>query len=358
MADYGLLGGIGEGLKQGILMYQRTKQLDRENQIQNLVSGVQTDENGNLQLNPEKQAQQQAQSLRAQSDIESYDPNSQKSINARNLAKQILAKASPGAEKGITDDMSANELNSENGLVGKAVQGGYGMQGNQLRASAMAGRIDEQKNNNASHAGNEFEHMLKPYKNVTNSLDRSESTLTNSSIPLTRATMNAAKQDYVNAIAQGGAATEGKVSREMDQTFQETWNGMLSKMGDNDDLRKSEPQMVSQLLSQVRAMKGEWQKAQSQQASDIADDYQSNTNPRVQDTIKTKLQRYAPDVYQQRYGQQGPANAPFSPQSGLIGNGPQGSPQAHPQDDAAIAWAKANPNDPRAAKILQANGVR
>jgi hypothetical protein len=30
----------------------------------------------------------------------------------------------------------------------------------------------------------------------------------------------------------------------------------------------------------------------------------------------------------------------------------------HPQDQAAIAWARANPTDPRASKILSANGVK
>lgn len=32
--------------------------------------------------------------------------------------------------------------------------------------------------------------------------------------------------------------------------------------------------------------------------------------------------------------------------------------QSHPQDDAAVSWAKANPNDPRSAQILKANGVQ
>ena len=31
--------------------------------------------------------------------------------------------------------------------------------------------------------------------------------------------------------------------------------------------------------------------------------------------------------------------------------------QAHPQDLQAIQWAKSNPNDPRASKILQMNGM-
>lgn len=34
-----------------------------------------------------------------------------------------------------------------------------------------------------------------------------------------------------------------------------------------------------------------------------------------------------------------------------------GVPQAHPQDNEAVQWAKANPNDPRSAAILKANGL-
>src|SRR5260221_4883084 len=40
----------------------------------------------------------------------------------------------------------------------------------------------------------------------------------------------------------------------------------------------------------------------------------------------------------------------------LIGGGEATGSQSHPQDSQAVAWAKANPRDPRAAKILQLNG--
>ena len=36
-------------------------------------------------------------------------------------------------------------------------------------------------------------------------------------------------------------------------------------------------------------------------------------------------------------------------------SGGNGGGTPHPQDSAAVSWAKANPNDPRAAKILQLN---
>ena len=37
-------------------------------------------------------------------------------------------------------------------------------------------------------------------------------------------------------------------------------------------------------------------------------------------------------------------------------NGPGSQSQPQSQDAQAIAWAKANPNDPRSAKILRMNG--
>lgn len=46
---------------------------------------------------------------------------------------------------------------------------------------------------------------------------------------------------------------------------------------------------------------------------------------------------------------------PARTQSNIYGN-PQSTPQMTPQDAAALDWAKANPNDPRSAKILQKLG--
>jgi uncharacterized protein YqeY len=37
-------------LQQGLLTYMKAKQLNRENQIQNLTAGVETDEQGNLKV--------------------------------------------------------------------------------------------------------------------------------------------------------------------------------------------------------------------------------------------------------------------------------------------------------------------
>lgn len=54
-------------------------------------------------------------------------------------------------------------------------------------------------------------------------------------------------------------------------------------------------------------------------------------------------------------GQMTPVGSGGGQGGGNPGGNGGGTNQPHPQDSAAVAWAKANPNDPRAAKILQLN---
>lgn len=74
--DYGLIGGLGEGLKQGLLAYSKQKQLKRENQIQDLTAGVTTDENGDVQAGPGLLAKQQAQQAEYQRQQAAATPGS------------------------------------------------------------------------------------------------------------------------------------------------------------------------------------------------------------------------------------------------------------------------------------------
>lgn len=64
-------------------------------------------------------------------------------------------------------------------------------------------------------------------------------------------------------------------------------------------------------------------------------------------SLAPRLEKYRRDELGALVNQ--PAGGPINP---------GGGPPMSPQDQAAIAWAKANPNDPRAAKIKQKLGVR
>lgn len=99
--DYGLIGGFGEGLKQGLLAYSKQKQLKRENQIQDLTAGVTTDEDGNVQAGPGLLAKQQAQQAEYQRQQQSATPGSQ--------SAQDYAKAIQGAGVNIPNAQDLSE---------------------------------------------------------------------------------------------------------------------------------------------------------------------------------------------------------------------------------------------------------
>lgn len=74
-----------------------------------------------------------------------------------------------------------------------------------------------------------------------------------------------------------------------------------------------------------------------------------------------RLKQIAPDQYNAilgNYGLDKPRQSlnTNATQQGLLPQ--QQAPIAHPQDSAAVEWAKSNPNDPRSAKILQLNGAQ
>ncbi len=353
MADYGLIGGIGQGLQQGLLAYQRTKQLNRENQIQNLTSGVEQDDNGNLKLNDQQQQLRQAQGLKSKADIDSYDPNSQKSINTRNLARQVMSKSLPGSEKAITEDMSAAELNAENGLVGKAVSGGLGMQGSQIKASAMmgaaAGKNQSFADRDAVQVSKDYETTLKPYRQVGEDVNKIEGTL-NTKDKNGKPLITAQQMGDVNAaiarIYSPNHMSDATVNRTEYESAPSTFAKALQKWTANPEDIGSR-QLIDHILDQAHHLANVSNENAERERQSLDSGY---TNLQVPSAKKTAQDKSA-DFHKRfsvKYPERGDAQ-------GLLG---QSNGNAHPQDQAAIAWAQANPNDPRSAAILKANGVQ
>jgi hypothetical protein len=149
--NYGLLEGMAGGIREGLLAYQTTQKIKRDNQMSNLLHGVQEDESGNLQFTPQQQElneaknkgliaqysaparnqkiqdltqgiqeepggevsftpeMQQQRSLKQQADVASsksaigeHDPNSPESQSMRNYAKSLGLK--------VDNTMSASQM--------------------------------------------------------------------------------------------------------------------------------------------------------------------------------------------------------------------------------------------------------
>jgi hypothetical protein len=188
----------------------------------------------------------------------------------------------------------------------------------QLKAQSMEGRVDVMKGNQAIGAGKSFDTdpIIKMSQTNVNSLKRSQNILENPKLPVTAKDLNLAYNDYINAVAAGGAATEGKISRELPETFETEFNNLRMKAGDLADLRKSDSgrHLIDQLRGRINGVNDDIHHAISDRASDLYSTY-STANPETEAVARRKLRQYAPDVHSSLFGgggnaQAAPAQAP------------------------------------------------
>lgn len=317
LQSIGLIGGGAEGFIKG---WQDAD--DRKMKQMELDSKLQTDAD-TRQRAQVMQAVQLKQANLAQS---STDPTQledapmtprqqgQQMIEAGKSGMRLTTDPTTGDATNFTYDTKAPVNIAAQAKGMNAGYAGERMDLSRQRLANTQGALDERKNQNASKAGSEIEHAVAPMKKTQQNLSRAQGML-DGSVPLSSQNFNLLQQDLIQATAPGGVATEGKMNREMMETYAQKINELKGKFGGINDIRDAQPQVVNQMRSLIGEIKGEYDKAMEQQASDWADNYSANTNPKVQDTIKNKLQRYAPNTYQQRYGTgaQGQAQGLVSP---------------------------------------------
>jgi hypothetical protein len=162
-----------------------------------------------------------------------------------------------------------------------------------VRTAGQNDRLDERRNQNAAQAGKEFETdpILTQTKKTINNITRAQQLL-DGNTPITAKSFNILQQDFINATA-GGSATEGKVNREMIANAQTYLNDLAAKIGSVKDVRKEMPDVVQNLRELFHNVREDFYDAQEAQAKNIADNYSSNTNPKVRDTVALKLKNYS-----------------------------------------------------------------
>lgn len=219
------------------------------------------------------------------------------------------------------------------------------------RLGLQKSKFEEQQSQNAAQAGKTMQDdsLIKEFQQAKSNLARGKSLLTGET-PLTYNNLNAVQQDIISALSKGGQSSEGKVSREMQESYKGRWNNLMAKMGQygpDNDVRKQDPglaKQVGQLLDEVDSAISKNIVERNKKLGSI---YSQHSNKKVQATVQKQLED---------------ANQGVVPtgmvKPGMV-SGPAAAPQAppHPEDSAAVQWAKANPQDPRAAAILKANGL-
>lgn len=158
----GLLGGLAEGLKQGLITYQTMKGIQHSQQMQELAAGVQKDDQGNLQLGPDMQAQRQLAGAQTQRGLHSLDPSSQESASARAFAKGAFQQSNPNASEDqlaamFPETLAAADVKDYAPTFGKTVvSGGYGVQGAKEKgdATVLAGEKANKSRNDIADKHN------------------------------------------------------------------------------------------------------------------------------------------------------------------------------------------------------------
>ena len=202
-----------------------------------------------------------------------------------------------------------------------------------LRAAPMMERVTEQKNQNSIEAGSKFDTdpIIQLSTTNQNALKRSMSILTNPDKPVTTKDMNLAYNDYINAVAAGGTATEGKIQRELPETFASQFNSLKGKFGEFDDMRQNPTgaQLIDMLSKNIGTVNGDIQQAVSNRAANLYSNYAASSNPKVQQIAAAKLKQYAPQTAQQIFGG-GSDNSSPSASASQGNSGPSNAPASAP----------------------------
>lgn len=299
-----MLAGLAQGINQGLGSYvdarksaQEMALRKRQAQLTAAQAGYDLDpETGDFKLNPLEETKRNYQQQQY-AETPEFTQRVSNAARAAGIDQGLLPKSlSPMSFKGSPEE--------------EMIKGAYSAKARQVTADRMGDRnslmrdqFEERQNVNSTHAGMAFEKdpILVQTKKTNSSLDRATSLL-NGKEPITAKSFAVLQQDFINAMAPGGAATEGKVNREMVETAAGHLNELALKFGNVADLRKAQPEIVNNLRNLINQVHEDYLKAQSQQAIDIHDSYSQSRNPLVLKQIQDKLKRYAPSEHAKRYG--------------------------------------------------------
>lgn len=357
MADYqnyGLLNNIASGIREAMIAKQTNDTNQHMMQMQNLLYGVQEGPGGQLQYTPEKQAelaaQKQSATLKAQGETADYGPATPDELG---LLKAHYNKIQPGLGDQLPENLSHHQVVEKFGLIKPDISGGYGVDVAKQKADAMLpfqqSRLDTQterlhNQNVKSVIGDPTTTQL---INTSNNLKNAISNFKQGgATPQEFAELQQAVRSNVGIKGTSGVDERG-------ETYLNSLGVKKDKMmqfltGDPQSVIQSDPKFaaqIEQIANLELANKGAQAKAQMQKNAAAHKSFYSK-HPDLRDDLNDSM-----DQAVQQLGSQ-PSQG-----QGLLG-APAGSFSSHPQDNAAVQWAKSNPNDPRSAKILQVNGVR
>ncbi len=378
--NYGLLSTMADGIREGLIGYQTMAQNQRANQQQDMyaqANGFIKDPNGNYAMSPEQsnflQTKKKAEMGQYQNQLQQTDPTSDVSAQSRTSGKAYLNSIKDGlGDQMITDNMNHNQVQEALGHADK-YQSGMGskliMVGGQLQKQDLAnqGGIEKQQVANqgggmgarsAVQVSKDYESSTKPYRQTQEDISRVESILNTKDKdgnPLITSQQLGDANAAMARIFSPGHMSDATVSRTEYESMPAKFAAAVQKWTTNPQDSDSRG-LIEHIVDQGHHI-ANVSNVNAEKQIDSLDSGYLNQPGQIGQMAKSKS-GFLHDRYNAHYPEAG-ESVPGAQQS-------QGGYQApalqtppappHPQDTQAVQWAKANPRDPRSAKILQQNG--
>ena len=255
-------------------------------------------------------------------------------LGPRERASNQIKAISGGAMEG-TPDASGNPnyvpnpdywraMNAQN-MMGLRKEG---LENQKTRLGLQERRFGETQNQNAATAGHKLidDPLVNDMSTARYSLSRGKALLTGD-MPLTMNNLNAVQQDVINGMTKGGQSSEGKVSREMQDSWIGHYNNLMAKAGrygPDNDIRKQDPGLAKEIGGLLDEVDGTIAKNITDRQNKLSQSYGQTSNPKVRATVDKILK-----------GNEQPAEGLVKP--GLVKQGLVGGGQAAPPQDPKIA---------------------
>lgn len=196
------------------------------------------------------------------------------------LSKDVIDAINRMKSGSVSDQYMQALTNATNAGIGSA--GGAG-----------GGLATPRRNALIAQSGNDFDKdkVLGQMVQTTNNLNRA-SNIMNGKTPVTVQMFNDIQKDLANALAPGGAATEGNMNRTILTTLAGNLNALQSKFGGVKDLRKEQPQIFAQLQGFINQVQDEYNKAGADRLQLKAANWRNVPDDLIQKTVDDKIGKY------------------------------------------------------------------
>lgn len=358
MPDYGLLGGLGQGLQAGFQAYMGERKHQEETRSNALAKALQA-KLGGVQLNaagtgyddtPEKAEQGRVGLLKTTAEGQEYDPKSPHAGLLRNIAIQQIKSAHPDysdeqVSKIVPEGLSASQYKEAAGLLKPELSGYYNMQGRKYQADTSRenarerneiarGGLDLRSKNAANSINKEVMHdkVVQATDMQNNSIAKGLQQLNSKDKPITLQMLNEIQNDYANAITGGRQAAQGTIHDQQMQTLEGKAANLKQYITGN-PAQAATPQQIAYFKTAFKELQGLNQGIRKQRVQTLTQGAQN------------------------AYGDQGAFGNVISNLNQNAGGESLAPQEITPEDQQAIAWAKANPKNPKALQILKLHGM-